>query len=63
MNNIKDHYDDDNDNECLPYPQTSDKIDRDRIEESKEYVKMQMQIRSRAFETTDNIDKKNKKNF
>ena len=59
LNNLKDDYDDD-DNEPTPYLQTSDEIDRDRIEESKEYVKTQMQIRSWYFETIDNIDEENK---
>ena len=30
------------------------------IEESKEYIKMQMQIRSRDFEIIENIDEKTK---
>ena len=59
LNNMKDDYDDD-DNEPTPYLQLSDEIDRDRIEESKEYVKTQMQIRSWYFETIDNIDEENK---
>lgn len=59
FNNIKDDYDDD-DNEPPLYSQISNEIDRDRIEESKEYVKTQMQIRSWYFETIDNIDEENK---
>ena len=47
-------------NEPAPYPKTSKEIDRYRIEESKEYIETQMQIRSRNFETTDNIDEENK---
>ena len=47
-------------NEPAPYPKTSKEIDRDRIEESKEYIETQMQIRSRNFETADNIDEENK---
>ena len=59
FNNIKDDYDDD-DNEPPLYSQISNKIDRDRIEESKEYVKTQIQIRSTDFETIDNVDEENK---
>ena len=59
FNNIKDDYDDD-DNEPPLYSQISNEIDRDRIEESKEYVKTQIQIRSTDFETIDNVDEENK---
>ena len=59
FNNIKDDYDDD-DNELPLYSQISNEIDRDRIEESKEYVKTQIQIRSTDFETIDNVDEENK---
>ena len=59
FNNIKDDYDDD-DNEPPLYSQVSNEIDRNRIEESKEYVKTQIQIRSTDFETIDNVDEENK---
>ena len=59
FNNIKDDYDDD-DNEPPLYSQISNEIDRDRIEESKEYKKTQIQIRSTDFETIDNVDEENK---
>ena len=59
FNNIKDDYDDD-DNEPPLYSQISNEIDRDRIEESKEYKKTQIQIRSTDFETIDNVDEETK---
>ena len=36
-------------------------MDKDTIKESKEFVETRMQIRSRDFETIDNIDEGNKK--
>ena len=60
MNNIKVDYDEDNANEPPPYLQIREEMDKDRIKESKELVETRMQIRSRDFETTDNIDEGNK---
>ena len=59
VNNSQDDYG--NKPSPSPYAQTSDEIDRNRIEESKEYLKREMQIRSKGFETIQNIDKENKK--
>ena len=59
-NDIVNNNQDDYGNEpSLPhYAQTSDEIDRDRIEESNEYLETVIQIRSKDFKTIQNIDKK-----
>ena len=61
MNNIKSDYDEDDAIEPPPHLQIREEMDKDRINESKEFVETRMQIRSRDFETIDNIDEENKK--
>ena len=61
LNNIKSDYDEDDATEPPPHLQIREEMDKDRINESKEFVETRMQIRSRDFETIDNIDEENKK--
>ena len=61
LNNIKSDYDEDDPTEPPPHLQIREEMDKDRINESKEFVETRMQIRSRDFETIDNIDEENKK--
>ena len=61
LNNIKSDYDEDDAIEPPPHLQIREEMDKDRINESKEFVETRMQIRSRDFETIDNIDEENKK--
>ena len=58
INDVNDNYDIPS---PPPLPQTNEKIDKERIQESKDYLQIQLQIMSRNFETIENIDEENKK--